>query len=106
MRISLNSCSLKRTAGPWRSLIVVTFSAPETSWSHYVPQRGIRGRPEQRIRFSNALSRCAYWNRVPFGFFGDAGALFGRTELCEPFVELIGKLDELADGCDRAAGAL
>ena len=103
MRISLNSCSLKRTAGPWRSLIVVTFRLRSilAATSH----SAIRAAPEQRISLY-ALSRRAYWNRVPLGFFGDAGALFGCAELCQRFVELIGKLDELADRCDRAAGAL
>src|ERR1700676_2404029 len=89
MRISLNSCSLN--TGPGRSVIVFTLSpAPSRAGNHCLPQ-------------------SAGWDG-PLGVFANAGIsvgiLVGRAKLRERFVELIGQLDQLADGSHGAARSL
>src|ERR1700723_650336 len=103
MRISLNSCSLKRTAGPWRSLIVVTFRLRKV----LTDQRGkLHAASELRIH-RDVLPCRAHRYVPPINFFSETRCrLLGCTELRQRFVELIGKFHELADGCDRAARAL
>src|SRR5258708_20104770 len=90
MWISLNSCSVKLTGPPWRSLIVLDSI-------HCLLQ----------AHDDCCLTMGAHRYRLPVGFLGLLFRLLGsRTELRKRFVELIGKLDQLADRGHGAARSL
>src|SRR5258708_35297928 len=86
MRISLNSCSLRPAAGPWRSLIFITF-----------PLRPLAEAGNYRLTMSA--------NRDgPLGFFDSPGGRLRQgLELRQRFVQLVRKFYELADFCHRAS---
>src|SRR5262249_34701622 len=89
MRISPNSWSVKPCPAPWRSLIVYPLS------SRLMRRESV-----------TALANRSGWGRA-IGFFRRRRAALGiRAELCEGFVELVGKLHELAHRGHRAAGTL
>src|SRR5580704_9317762 len=90
MRISLNSCSLSSCAAPWGSLI----------------DRSARSPGYFRRKFT-ALSDRSGWNWAMIVFFGGVGGLLRLgAELRQGFIQLIGELHQLADGCDGSAGTL
>src|SRR5215472_16063838 len=89
MRISLNSWSVKPCPAPWRSLIVYPLSSRLHGGSPF-----------------SALANCSCRDRA-IGFFGRCRSRLGtRAKLRESFVELIGKLHELAHRGYSAARAL
>src|SRR5271166_1648723 len=88
MRISLSSCSLKPCSGPWRSLMVI-------------PLLPLDGKGAEVHRLTNSANRCQAMVSVLCRSAFGIGA-----ELGEGFIELVRKLNELADGGYRAARAL
>src|SRR5208282_1356954 len=88
MRISLNSCSLRPCAGPWRSLITVPLLL----------------RPLARAE-NHCLPQSAGWDG-PLGIFQTIAGLRIGSELRKCFVQLIGQFHELADRRDGSTRAL
>src|SRR5579863_5104108 len=89
MRISLNSCSLKPAAEPWRSLIIITFRL------RFLVRAGRQAASAGagNYRLTKSANRDG-----PLGFFTRAGGgRLGRgAELGQRFVQLIRQLDKLA----------